>query len=299
MPRLLELANIHKSDKGDVYGSCTTFAALYEHLLNNIADKDVKLLEIGLNNGGPEHGSDRFDRTITDAPSIRMWLDYFPKGDIWGFDINKVTSELLAALPRFYFFRGDQGDIISYQMLEEEIKATYQKDSVEEMFDIIIDDGSHAFYHQQMSFVHMSKLVKPGGFYIIEDLDWQPDEKSGGSKAGGFAPYDKSLLPETVNTKKLFYSLFPSALSDTDDYIQPATEAQFRDEPNAYKECEDPIKAQKNLHLHIELLNEYRPEYSHVLLNEAKKYDRLEGEILNNIEDYINRSRILVLRKRK
>lgn len=41
-------------------------------------------------------------------------------------------------------------------------------------FDIIIDDGSHASYHQQLTLEMLFPTLKPGGLYAIEDLDWQP-----------------------------------------------------------------------------------------------------------------------------
>ena len=43
-------------------------------------------------------------------------------------------------------------------------------------FDIIIDDGSHASYHQQLSFKTLFPTLKSGGIYSIEDLNWQPQE---------------------------------------------------------------------------------------------------------------------------
>ena len=43
-------------------------------------------------------------------------------------------------------------------------------------FDVIVDDGSHASYHQQLTMLKLFALVKSGGLYIIEDLNWQPPE---------------------------------------------------------------------------------------------------------------------------
>ena len=37
-------------------------------------------------------------------------------------------------------------------------------------FDIILDDGSHIVEHMILSFNTLFKYVKPGGFYIIEDI---------------------------------------------------------------------------------------------------------------------------------
>jgi hypothetical protein len=45
-------------------------------------------------------------------------------------------------------------------------------------YDIIIDDGSHISEHQQISFKELWESVKPGGYYVIEDLHYQPIEES-------------------------------------------------------------------------------------------------------------------------
>src|SRR5262249_13345342 len=42
-------------------------------------------------------------------------------------------------------------------------------------FDIIIDDGSHASFHQQLTLCTLFKTLKSGGLYFIEDLNWLPE----------------------------------------------------------------------------------------------------------------------------
>jgi hypothetical protein len=37
-------------------------------------------------------------------------------------------------------------------------------------FDVILDDGGHAMNMQQISFGFLFKHVKPGGYYVIEDV---------------------------------------------------------------------------------------------------------------------------------
>ena len=157
MSELLDLADKYCTDKGTEKGSATGFALIYEHLFGNLKNESIKLLEIGLNNGGPEHGGDRFNRIIDNCPSIEMWHEYFQNGNIWGFDINSVDAGILDKLDRFTFFKGDQGSLESYQNLEKQLVETYGDDH---LFDFVIEDGSHAFYHQQMSFAHLSKFVK-------------------------------------------------------------------------------------------------------------------------------------------
>jgi len=41
-------------------------------------------------------------------------------------------------------------------------------------FDIIIDDGSHASWHQQLTLRTLFPRLEKGGLYIIEDLHYQP-----------------------------------------------------------------------------------------------------------------------------
>jgi hypothetical protein len=40
--------------------------------------------------------------------------------------------------------------------------------------DVIIDDGSHASYDEQLTLREFWPLLAEGGWYFIEDLDWQP-----------------------------------------------------------------------------------------------------------------------------
>jgi hypothetical protein len=46
-------------------------------------------------------------------------------------------------------------------------------------FDVIIDDGSHASVDQQLCFRSFFPLLADGGWYFIEDLDWQPHSEDG------------------------------------------------------------------------------------------------------------------------
>jgi hypothetical protein len=41
-------------------------------------------------------------------------------------------------------------------------------------FDVIIDDGSHASFDEQATLREFFPLLADGGWYFIEDLDWQP-----------------------------------------------------------------------------------------------------------------------------
>ena len=46
--------------------------------------------------------------------------------------------------------------------------------------DVIIDDGSHASFDQQVTLRELFPLLADGGWYFIEDLDWQPPGEDAG-----------------------------------------------------------------------------------------------------------------------
>jgi hypothetical protein len=90
-----------------------------------------------------------------------MWLEYFPRAHIYGFDISDFSH---MKYPRFTFVRGDGGS-------QEDLERLARSASG---FDIIVDDGSHASYHQQLAFKLLFPKLCAGGTYIMEDLHWQP-----------------------------------------------------------------------------------------------------------------------------
>ena len=154
---LTDLANIYGSDKGDLWFAGHRYTEVYEQLFAGLRRRPLTLLEIGLRH----HPFYRFRSTT--SPSLRMWLDYFPQALVCGFDINEFSS---MGSSRVRIFRGDQGNPADLMKMLASVGA----------LDIVIDDGSHASYHQLVTLHALLPAVKPGGLYIIEDLCWQPEE---------------------------------------------------------------------------------------------------------------------------
>ncbi|HSX13414.1 MAG TPA: class I SAM-dependent methyltransferase [Chlamydiales bacterium] len=156
-----DLADKYRTDKGSKWGSAHHFTRHYEKLLEHLKDSHISLLEIGTWKGS----------------SLRMWAEYFPNAKIYSIDIKPLTAyahefnPMVDAYPvdftheRVRFFVGKQQDPTFLD---------YFSSAVQEELDVIIDDGSHVSYDQQMSFFKLFKKVKPGGFYIIEDLSYHP-----------------------------------------------------------------------------------------------------------------------------
>jgi hypothetical protein len=185
---LTELANHFKSDKGTQSGAPPhRYTYLYDQLFWPVKNKEINFLEIGLAVGGPEVGGPA-ERTVL-SPSVQMWLTYFSKAHIFGFDISDFSH---MANPRFTFIRGDVGSEIDLGRLVSAAQA----------FDVIIDDASHASYHQQLAFRTLFPKLGPGGLYIIEDLHWQ-------------SPAFESTLPKVPKTAQFLTSFF-----EKQEYIQ-------------------------------------------------------------------------------
>jgi len=158
---MVTMCNAAGTDKGtETYsgnGFPHCYALQYHELFNSFRDERFSLLEIGLDDASKETGKP------ADAPSLRVWRDYFPAADLFGYDLHDFTG---FEQERTVTFQGDQG---SRADLDRFI-ARYDGQE----FRIVIDDGSHASSHQQTSLAALFRQVEPGGMYIIEDLGWQP-----------------------------------------------------------------------------------------------------------------------------
>ncbi|MGC9269831.1 class I SAM-dependent methyltransferase [Acidiphilium sp.] len=200
---LTDLANRAGSDKGSACSFAHRYTDLYDLIFFPYRDRAIDFLELGLAVGGPETREGRVERKVA-SPSVAMWLDYFTAARIFGFDISDFSH---IRHERFRFIRGDAGKIDD---LERLAAAAAQ-------FDIILDDASHASYHQQLAFRTLWPRLAPGGLYIIEDLHWQ-------------SPVFEAALPPVPLTRTLFPAWFeggePPAhpLFSTADYQRIADE---------------------------------------------------------------------------
>ncbi len=156
-----ELAVRYGSDK---WGGLHWFARRYEDHFRRFRDEPVRLLEIGI--GGyqdPDEG----------GASLKMWKHYFRRGTVCGMDLfaKKGLDE-----PRITTVIGDQAD----RGLLADVAGRRGP------FDIVIDDGSHKNDHILATFAALFPHVRPGGFYVIEDL-WTAYLPDYGGTAGAVA----------------------------------------------------------------------------------------------------------------
>ena len=154
---LVAVCNAVGTDKGTEpavgEGVPHCYALEYFRVFELFRRESFSLLEIGLDNRRPP----------LDAPSLRVWREFFPNADLYGFDVEDFS---FFAQERTSTFRGDQS---SREDLDRFLQTVDARG-----FRIVVDDGSHASSHQQTSLATLFSHVEPGGIYVIEDLGWQP-----------------------------------------------------------------------------------------------------------------------------
>jgi hypothetical protein len=129
------------------YGSDKSTHHHYEVGYSQILpDKVNNLLEIGIAN------------YTADKSSVHAWHDIYPDAQIYAMDIvpeKMINNEFTKS------FVVDQS---SSEQLEN------FRDSVGVKFDVIIDDGSHLFWHASLTYEILRDCLADGGIYIIEDI---------------------------------------------------------------------------------------------------------------------------------
>lgn len=149
------------------------YVGTYSMLFDPIRHRVRNFTEIGVHNGR----------------SLHMWHKYFhSRAHIWGLDIavQNRAREFVRSLgsegsKRVTLLQGDSRDAAVIQ------RHRLQPGSM----DVVIDDGDHIPRSNARTLLNFWPLVRPGGFYIIEDV------VTGGNLHGhfmnrGFLPLQRS-----------------------------------------------------------------------------------------------------------
>jgi predicted O-methyltransferase YrrM len=145
-PLLEDLARQHGSDKmADMH----SYVSAYEMLFDALRLRVGNVTEIG----------------VHFARSLLMWHRYFPSAHVYGIDISvqpqahdrvrDARSERLHLLPS-----ADSRDCRTTERLQLAASS----------MDVVFDDGDHSPSGNLATLQCFWPLVKPGGFYVIEDV---------------------------------------------------------------------------------------------------------------------------------
>ncbi|MEU3572538.1 hypothetical protein AB0E96_29550 [Kitasatospora sp. NPDC036755] len=144
----VDLGRLSTRFGSDKWADLHWYTQHYERHFARFRDAPIRLLEIGI--GG-------YDAADQGGASLRMWQRYFPAALVLGLDIVPKPG---VRGPRIATAVGDQGDPV----LLDELGRRFGP------FDIVIDDGSHLNADVRTSFAALFRHVRPGGLYVVEDL---------------------------------------------------------------------------------------------------------------------------------
>jgi SAM-dependent methyltransferase len=157
---LCDLMNQHGSNKADRVNHAYTpfYAAL-------LRDESVKLVfEAGI---GSQKPSMPYQMRAHNVPggSLRAWREFFPNVQIFGADLDPdvlFSEERIETFPL---------DILSVDSIRGMWSSIQQRLPVDARFDLIVDDAHHSFRANTTFFANSFEMLRPGGIFIIEDLD--------------------------------------------------------------------------------------------------------------------------------
>lgn len=142
MSSLDEIGVKHNTDKSS---ESHDYLKHYEEVLSPYKDQPITIMELGVG------------AVSNLGKSVFTWREYFTQANIVGVDKKEVSRTV--AGERLAIEIGDCGhpDFLST------VAMKYQP-------DIIIDDASHKWSHQILSFEYMFPHLQPNGIFIMEDL---------------------------------------------------------------------------------------------------------------------------------
>ena len=176
---LNQLYTKYGTDKGDIgdhedlfRNTGHSFGNFYQPFFEKYIGKKPDILEIGVYKGMSMLAHDEF----FDSDCNIIGIDVYNGLE---FDINKHKNMAL-------ILTGSESD--------ETLSMLGDK-----KFDIIIDDAIHTYDNQFFNILHYSKMLKPGGIYILEDLQCNVEPRYISNPQFGL---DNSPLLTLLNHKK-------------------------------------------------------------------------------------------------
>jgi len=123
------------------------FSKFYEEQLLSLREKKINILEIGSYSGA----------------SAAAFSKYFPNSKIFCLDVNISNFKYCSNKIEVFGLDVSQKKMINKFFKEIKVERS------DNIFDIIIDDGSHKLSDMLIAFKYFFNNLRKNGFYIIED----------------------------------------------------------------------------------------------------------------------------------
>lgn len=133
---LMDLGDVYPTDKHYLHNY---FNQVYQDVLFPLKENIKTLIEIG----------------TLDGNSLKVFKRFFKNAKIYGLDLNENIVD------------GDIQVLKCDQSKEDELLQVSKNFND---VDVILDDGSHKMYDQQITLAVLFPILKSGGIYILEDL---------------------------------------------------------------------------------------------------------------------------------
>jgi hypothetical protein len=158
---LCEIMGRNRSDKGhiNITQSWHNYTTFYYSIFKSIYNNKLRIFELGLGTNNLSIPSNMGTDGRPGA-SLYGWKEFFINSDIFGADID---TNILFNTDKIKTFYCDQTN-------PEIIKNLWDNSELHEQFDIIIDDGLHAFNANVCFFENSIHKLKQNGYFIIEDI---------------------------------------------------------------------------------------------------------------------------------
>ena len=131
-------------DKGTVH----SYIEVYEEIFAHYRHATTHFLEIGVLAGS----------------SMRMWTEYFDTSKVYGIDIDERP------LNGMFDLRPMLAEGFDIKFFDASLPNEVEKHFAGVVFDVIIDDASHAIQHQMDNYKNFKSHLSKGGIYVVEDV---------------------------------------------------------------------------------------------------------------------------------
>jgi SAM-dependent methyltransferase len=154
------------------------YSKFYEKYFFELKNNNINILEIGSFYGNA---------------SAALFF-YFRNANIYSADINPDMFKYFSQRINFFFTDSSKRSSIEKNILNRKVN-----------FDIIIEDASHMLKDQIISLFMLFKILNPGGYFIVEELDF-PETKE--NMRINQSPPDLKTILKNILKKQDFFSKY-------------------------------------------------------------------------------------------